>query len=633
MTKLSKWLWVGLARFNQEDSGELLYQDTKVVTTRLRIETTEGARIYQPVGTILWAPLSSSQSLESGHFYTYIREGGPTGQWVCYNDDKTPKVVEIATVIREAKLNYLILYEEGKETSFTLRSRKSEHRLQSKPMENYGNSCYANALLHCMQKYAMPWARSQNTECGWSGAGALATMMRRMVPGRGRGTQVPTSCKDLHACITGPSETTKKRFEVGIQCDPSSLLLHILEQTPKLRDLTEFTMLDCQQCNACGRNRESLTDEVNISSPQSIMWLTPDPNGTTEQTTQSLLDMALSPTIVEGYGCLFAISSKGKNCPVGEAPYKKFRSEYDDILDEFMVDTKDPGAIINYDGCNIVLTDGILTRAQLATTREGEWFCDQVVNAYYDKLQRRDIEMNDKKTSNSRSLFMSSMFIAQLCGSQKTPTQAVDRALRTFSKLMRHAQIDDIGELSNIQMPFHNSGNHWCDIEVSVEPPTIAFLDPLWMERRRQLYEDTAARIKLFLCRIWDGIDQNDWEVSMETSYMIDEREYDVPQQSGGVDCGAFTAMFADFRSIHQEINFTSDDIQFFREKILLTILTGGVEPPCLTPRQCPSKSLVIKSITQSKRKIDEAAKVIFFVLMISGHRHLTQIREMYKQN
>jgi hypothetical protein len=515
----------------------------------------------------------------------------------------------MATVTREARLNYLILYKEDGDETPTLRKRRVRHRLRSTPMKNYGNSCYANALLHCMQPYATGWVKGENArKSGSIAAKALATMLKRMVPDQS--TQPATSCEDLHKRITGPTKTTEERFRVGIQCDPSSLLLHLLEQIPELDDLTTFTKLDCQQCNTCGRNRESLTAEVNISSPESIMWLTPDPKATAEQTTQSLLDLELSPTTVEGYGCLFAISSQGRSCQAGQGPYDKFKCTYGEILGEYMIDTRDREEVINSIG-NLAMHDGILTRANLATTRAGAWFDGQVLNSYFEILQRRDTKMYHNKITTHRSLFVPDHFVTRLCDSKKKPKDAVDITIKSFSKLMRHAQIHNIDELSNIQMPYHNSGNHWCDI--SVEPPKISFLDPLWTKGRRQGYEDAAERLKLFLCRIWDEIPKQDWEVSMGTSYMIEEREYDVPQQLGGVDCGAFTAMFADARSIHQQINFTRDDIQFFREKILLTILTSGVDIPCLTPRQCPSKSLILESIEQSKDRIDAAAKVFFF--------------------
>jgi Ulp1 family protease len=57
--------------------------------------------------------------------------------------------------------------------------------------------------------------------------------------------------------------------------------------------------------------------------------------------------------------------------------------------------------------------------------------------------------------------------------------------------------------------------------------------------------------------------------------YKIEENMCAVPQQEGGYDCGVFASMFADFQSLHIPVDFSQDDIQFFREKILLTILAS----------------------------------------------------------
>lgn len=60
--------------------------------------------------------------------------------------------------------------------------------------------------------------------------------------------------------------------------------------------------------------------------------------------------------------------------------------------------------------------------------------------------------------------------------------------------------------------------------------------------------------------------DTSDWRL---------ESVADCPRQMNGSDCGVFSCMFAEYVTRNHRINFTQDNMRYFREKMILEIVTG----------------------------------------------------------
>jgi hypothetical protein len=317
------------------------------------------------------------------------------------------------------------------------------------------------------------------------------------------------------------------------------------------------------------------------------------------------------------YRCKYEMSSQGRACG-GDIAYESFMMQFGELLSQHVTEPYEPEEeIIRRDRYNRMLWTGVLTRADLARLGDGKWLNDQVINTYADSLSMRDDCLFYADEIDKRSIFFSTWDVQRILDRAKeSRTAGAEMAIRVFGNAMAARAIDNdvrfetAEHIGRIIFPFHCTTTHWCSVTVDVTNSIIKFLDSIFSRRRMSSYTQLYNVLTTFAERVWPDKKAATWTMYYDQKYPTNDLTMEsVPQQAGDVDCGVFTAMFMDFEAIGAKIDFTQDDIQFFRQKIALTLLAiDGDNATPMSPRDYPELSQVKKSIERSAMTISKHA-------------------------
>jgi sentrin-specific protease 1 len=201
---------------------------------------------------------------------------------------------------------------------------------------------------------------------------------------------------------------------------------------------------------------------------------------------------------------------------------------------------------------NEILVQGFglqITRKDIQTLAGLNWLNDEIINFYMNLLIIRG---NCKKYPSVYA--MNTFFYPKLCSSGHSCLKRWTRKVDIFAKDL-------------IVVPIH-LGVHWCLAIIDFRNKSIGYYDSMGSPNykclqvlKQYLYEESIDKKKI-------TFDFLDWNF---------ECIKDIPQQMNGSDCGVFSCMFAEYVCANRDLNFSQEQMPYFRNKMVFEILTTQI--------------------------------------------------------
>ncbi|XP_011502407.1 PREDICTED: sentrin-specific protease 1-like [Ceratosolen solmsi marchali] len=190
-----------------------------------------------------------------------------------------------------------------------------------------------------------------------------------------------------------------------------------------------------------------------------------------------------------------------------------------------------------------------ITRKDIQTLAGLNWLNDEIINFYMNLLIIRG---NCDKYPSVYA--MNTFFYPKLCTSGHGCLKRWTRKVDIFSKDL-------------IVVPIH-LGVHWCLAIIDFRNKSIRYYDSMGSPNykclqilKQYLYEESIDKKK----KTFDFLDWNF------------ECIKDIPQQMNGSDCGVFSCMFAEYVCANKDLNFSQEQMPYFRNKMVFEILTSQI--------------------------------------------------------
>ncbi|XP_075154447.1 ulp1 [Haematobia irritans] len=193
-----------------------------------------------------------------------------------------------------------------------------------------------------------------------------------------------------------------------------------------------------------------------------------------------------------------------------------------------------------------------ITRRDIHTLCGHNWLNDEVINFYMNLLTERG-EVKSKSHGLPTVYAMNTFFVPRLIQAGHAGVKRWTRKVDIFSK--------DI-----LPVPVHVGGVHWCMAIIHMKNRTIKYYDsmgtpnPTVLKALEQYLKD-------------ESMDKR--KQPFDTSNFLIESVQGVPRQMNGSDCGVFSCMFAEYITRNKEITFSQQNMEYFRQKMVLEIVSG----------------------------------------------------------
>lgn len=187
-----------------------------------------------------------------------------------------------------------------------------------------------------------------------------------------------------------------------------------------------------------------------------------------------------------------------------------------------------------------------LTRRDIQTLKGLNWLNDEVINFYMHLIMER----SKQKSSFPKVYAFNTFFYPKLMNGG-------------HSGLKRWTKKVDVFSYDIILVPVH-LGMHWCMAVVDFRRKEVRYYDSMGSPNDRCLKallyyleaESSDKKNKKYDTSSWDQINVDD-----------------IPQQMNGSDCGVFSCMFAEHLARDARIDFTQENMPYFRRKMVLEIM------------------------------------------------------------
>lgn len=189
-----------------------------------------------------------------------------------------------------------------------------------------------------------------------------------------------------------------------------------------------------------------------------------------------------------------------------------------------------------------------ITRRDIATLLGDSWLNDEVINFYMNLLMERSEGEGYPRVHAMNTFFMPKVL------------QQGQAGVRRWTRKV------DIFGYDVIPVPVHVSNIHWCMAIVHLRDKYIRYYDSMGQPNRKVL-----DALEQYLRD--ESLDKR--KVAFSTEGWVKESVADCPRQMNGSDCGVFSCMFAEYVSRGHRINFTQENMPYFRQKMILEICTG----------------------------------------------------------
>ena len=167
------------------------------------------------------------------------------------------------------------------------------------------------------------------------------------------------------------------------------------------------------------------------------------------------------------------------------------------------------------------------------------WLNNEIIDSWMELL-------NQKYNNNNDNYFVRCNFFQYF---NNNDHKMLAKMLPSFSLI----------KAERIFIPINVNDSHWCLIIIYNKFNTIKFYDSL--HNNIKDYGINMNLLKTFLNK--DNIKKKEWKIIEDIA---------IPKQNNNYDCGIFVCILAYYKIHNLELNYTTEDMKFFRKIILLSI-------------------------------------------------------------
>ena len=194
-----------------------------------------------------------------------------------------------------------------------------------------------------------------------------------------------------------------------------------------------------------------------------------------------------------------------------------------------------------------------VTREKVLCLQPREWLNDEVINFFMELLKARAAAAAELPNCH----FFNTLFYATLNGPRGYDYPGVQRWTRRVDLFAQNLLI----------CPIHCHGDHWTLALVNFYDKRLEYFDSLGGGD-----DGVLAHLRHYLQD--ESIDKRKvaWDDAGWTDHSWTPRRDGIPQQRNGYDCGVFMCKTADYLSQDARLNFSQDDMDYFRRRLVLEI-------------------------------------------------------------
>jgi len=221
---------------------------------------------------------------------------------------------------------------------------------------------------------------------------------------------------------------------------------------------------------------------------------------------------------------------------------------------------------------NDIYVKEIIYGKSLETLFSNKCLQDQVINRYSNMIEKRSLENKNLP----QVAVMNTYFFNKLV---KVGFKAVQRWTRKVN----------IFEKDMLFVPIHNElQEHWTLVVADLNKHTISFFDSLGEENNLALEEIKKYLAEEHMDKLKVKLEVSDWTLK--------NLKTESPQQYKSLDCGVFVCQTIEFLSRNQPLDFSQDDMDMLRQRMLLEIVFSHIVTcVCdINKMSCKCKSQVV---------------------------------------
>ena len=188
-----------------------------------------------------------------------------------------------------------------------------------------------------------------------------------------------------------------------------------------------------------------------------------------------------------------------------------------------------------------------IKRRDIATLSGMEWLNDEIINFYFNLIADRS-----RKQPNLPKVHVFNTFFY--------PTLLKNG----YSRVRRWTKKVNIFNMDLVLLPIH-LGIHWCLATIDFRAKCICYFDSM-----------KASNTKCL--RLLAQYLPQESQDKLKKSFSMDGWRYeslqDIPEQMNGSDCGVFACQYAEYTSRDARIDFTQEQMPYFRERMVYEIVS-----------------------------------------------------------
>jgi len=189
-----------------------------------------------------------------------------------------------------------------------------------------------------------------------------------------------------------------------------------------------------------------------------------------------------------------------------------------------------------------------IKRKDISTLSGLQWLNDEVINFYTNLLMERS-----KAVERLPPVYAFSTFFY--------PTLLK----RGFAGVKRWTRKVDVFAHELLLVPVH-LGVHWCLATVNTKEKAIRYYDSMLGDNREALQALRDYLAEEHRDKKKAPLDMSEWRA---------ECVKDIPRQMNGSDCGMFACKFSEYLSRRKTIDFTQDEMPYFRRRMVYEIVSN----------------------------------------------------------
>ncbi|XP_003737215.1 uncharacterized protein LOC100899016 [Galendromus occidentalis] len=188
----------------------------------------------------------------------------------------------------------------------------------------------------------------------------------------------------------------------------------------------------------------------------------------------------------------------------------------------------------------------------LRTLAGTSWLSDVIMNAYLNLIVKRCTDIPELPKVYAFSTFF------LLCYKR-----------HGYAEVSKWTRSVDVFAHDILLIPVHTT-NHWCMAIIDFRTKVIKYLDSLGGRN-----DDCLTILGTYLAEEMENkknrrLDPGEWNL---------QHDANLPQQQNGFDCGVFALKYAEYAARDAKMDFKQEDMQSFRESMMLGIAEASLSP------------------------------------------------------